>query len=56
MLPSAVQRHFEMEILLRRSELGAVERCECEADDTISTDRFPHANCQPNLAWHFQHP
>lgn len=51
MLSSAVQRHFEMEILLRRSELGAVERCEHEADDTISTDSFPHAYCQPNLTF-----
>lgn len=53
LLLSAVQRDFEMEILLRRSELGAVERCEHETDDTISFGRFPHAYCQASLTQHF---
>ncbi len=56
LLLSAVQRDFEMEILLRRSELGAVERCEHETDDSISSGRFPHANCQANLTQHFTPP
>lgn len=43
LLLSAVQRDFEMEILLRRSELGAVEGCKRETDDNISFSRFPHA-------------
>lgn len=43
LLLSAVQRDFEMEILLRRSELGALKGCERETDDTISSGRFPHA-------------
>lgn len=43
LLLSAVQRDFEMEISLRRIELGAVERC--ETDDAISSGRFPHACC-----------
>lgn len=53
LLLSAVQRDFEMEILVRRSELGAVERCEHETDDTISFGRFPHAYCQASLTQHF---
>ncbi len=53
LLLSAVQRDFEMEILRRRSELGAVEGCERETDDTISPGRFPHAYCQAST---FPHP
>lgn len=56
LLLSAVQRDFEMEILRRRSELGAVEGCERETDDTISSGRFPHAYCQANVTQHFPPP
>lgn len=52
LLLSAVQRDFEMEILLRRSELGAAEGCERETDDTISSGSSPHAYCQANLTQH----
>lgn len=53
LLLSAVQRDFEMEILGRRSELGAVEGCERKTDDTISSGKFPHAYCQADLTQHF---
>lgn len=46
LLLSAVQRDFEMEILGRRSELGAAEGCEPQPDDSISSGRFPHTYCQ----------
>lgn len=44
---SAVQSDFEMEISVRRTELGAVERC--ETDDAISSGRFPQVYCRGNL-------
>lgn len=47
LLLSAVQSDFEMEISVRRAELGAVERC--KTDDAISSGRFPHAHCRGNL-------
>lgn len=47
LLLSAVQSDFEMEISVRRTELGALARC--ETDDAISSGRFPHAYCRRNL-------
>lgn len=49
LLPSAVQRDFEMEILRRRAKLEAVEGCESETADTISYGRFPFTNCQSHI-------
>lgn len=50
LLQSAVQSNFEMEISQRRSELRALEGCERETNDSISS------YCEANLTQHFPTP
>lgn len=53
LLQSAVQKDFEMEILQKQSNLRAAAGCERENDDSISSGRVPHTNCEANLSQHF---